>query len=76
MLCVHVDVGGFDVVVGADVGTEVIGGVEVGLSQHPQMIPGVSQCDDVGAEPEHVGVVVMVTVVVMVGSRHPNQPGS
>lgn len=75
MLCMHVDVGGFDVVVGADVGAEVIGGVEVGLSQHPQMIPGVSQCDDV-AEPEHVGVVVAVTVVVAVGSRHPNQPGS
>lgn len=58
---------------GAEVEAEVTGGVEVGSSQHPQKNPGVWQwVVDAGVDPE----VVEVAVVVVVGSRQPNQPGS
>lgn len=60
---------------GDDVGAEVMDRVEVRVSQHPQKSPGVSQwVVDAGAEPE-VGEVALA-VVVVVGSRQPNQPGS
>lgn len=60
-----------EVVVGNAVGAEVIGGVLVGLSRHPQMSPGVSQ-----VEVDVVEVGVLELVVVVVGSRQPSHPGS
>lgn len=76
-LCLHVCLLGGGVVVGEgiNVGTEVTGDVGVGLSQHPQMSPGVWQgVIDALVEPDVIEVAVMVAVIV--GSRQPNQPGS
>lgn len=67
---------GDDVEVGIVVGADVMVGVLVGWSQHPQRKPGVRQVEDAGVEP--VAVVVTAAVVVIVGSLHtkPNHPGS
>lgn len=59
-----------EVLVGTAVGADVIGGVLVGSSRHPQKNPAVLQVEDVGVEVE------IPVVVGLAGSRQPNHPRS
>lgn len=62
----HVSGAGDDVEEGIIVEVDVMVGVLVDWSQHPQKKPGVLQVEDAGVEP--VAVVVTAAVVVNVGS--------